>query len=425
MKVRELARMASLEISAHKARSALTCLSLAVGVAAMLFTFSQTSGVMRRYDTAITLYGPGRLTASARQGYKPRGLSPGLTLDDAAELRRTFPELYMVYPKVNRYETRLKIGAFKSTMILVAGVTEEWRKREWVYTLKGRVLNSRDVAEGARVCVIIQPGGWIKKPYWAKYFPVHPMETYVRSHELLGKTILLNDHVFTVVGILQEPPRDRDPRWFHSNHGEEGTILIPITTFQSYMADRGTGSRGQVDAIEIDTGDVNTVGPLLRRVQALLLQRHRGEDDVEVRDFRQVMGGALNEIRQSIISIMIIGIVAVLASGIGIMNVTLATIFSRVREIGIRRSLGATRADIVWQFVAEAMVLGVVGGMMGTALGVAGVKYLAPRADRMGEIGALHVLGAVAIALATSFLFALYPAYKASRFDPIEALRYE
>ena len=425
MKVRELARTAWAEISVHKSRSALTCLSLAVGVAAMLFTFSQTSGVMRRYDDALQLYGPGRLTASARQGYKSKGLSPGLTMDDAAELRRTFPGLHMVYPKVNRYETRLRIGAFKSAMILVSGVTDEWRKRDWVYTLRGRVLNSRDVAEGARVCMIVQPGGWIKKPYWARYFPVRPLETYLRSHELLGTEILLNDHVFKVVGILKEPPRDRDPRWFQSSRGEEGTILIPITTFQSYMADRGAGSRSQVDAIEVDTGDVNTVGPLLRRIQALLLQRHHGEDDVEVRDFRQVMGGALTEIRQSIISIMIIGIVAVLASGIGIMNVTLATIFSRVREIGIRRSLGATRADIVWQFVAEAMVLGVAGGIMGTALGVAGIKYLAPRADRMVEVGALHVLGAVAIALATSFLFALYPAYKASRFDPIEALRYE
>jgi len=104
------------------------------------------------------------------------------------------------------------------------------------------------------------------------------------------------------------------------------------------------------------------------------------------------------------------------------MNVTLATIFSRVREIGIRRPW-APRAPTSsgnswrkrWRWAWRRAD--------GTALGVAGVKYLAPRADRMGEIGALHVLGAVAIALTTSFLFALYPAYKASRFDPIEALR--
>ena len=425
MTIRELARTAWTEIAAHKTRSAMTCLSLSIGVAAMLFTFSQTGGAMRRYKQAIELYGPGRITISKRQGYKSKGRSPGLTIDDASEIRRLYPELYMVYPKVDRYETRLRAGALKSDMILVSGVTEEWRKRDWVYKLQGRFLTSRDVAAGARVCVLIQPGGWIKKPYWARYFPEHPLERYVRSHDVIGRRILLNEHVFTVVGVLKEPPRDRDPRWFHSSRGEEGSVLIPITTFQSYMADRGSGALGQVDQIEVETGDVDKVSAMLRRLEALLLQRHRGEDDSEVRDFRQLMGGAMAQVRQFIISILIIGIVAILASGIGIMNVTLATIFSRVREIGIRRSLGATRSDIVWQFVAEATALGLAGGAAGTALGVLGITYLAPRQDRMVAIGFTHVAAALALALATGFFFALYPAYKASRFDPVEALRYE
>jgi len=103
----------------------------------------------------------------------------------------------------------------------------------------------------------------------------------------------------------------------------------------------------------------------------------------------------------------------------------LATIFSRVREIGIRRALGATRSDIVWQFVTEAMMLGVLGGVGGTALGVLGIRYLVPIEERIVPIGALHVGGALLIALGTGFLFSLYPAWKASRFDPVEALHYE
>jgi putative ABC transport system permease protein len=214
-------------------------------------------------------------------------------------------------------------------------------------------------------------------------------------------------------------------RWFHSSHGEHGMAIVPVTTFQGYMSDRGAGANGRVDTIEVDTADASTAGSMRRRVEQALLQRHRGEKDFDVRDFREIMAGAMAELRSFIISIMIIGIVAILAAGIGIMNVTLATIFARIREIGIRRSLGATRSDIVWQFVAEAMVLGLAGGAAGTLLGIAGISLLAPREDRMMAIGPLHVLGALAIALGTGFLFALYPAYKASRFDPIEALRYE
>jgi len=424
MKPRELARTAWTEMAAHKARSALTCLSLAIGVAAMLFTFSRTSEAMRGYKEAIDLYGPGRMNIRPRRDYVSQGRSPGLTLSDERELERLIPGLYMAYPEADRYQTRLSLGELRSDQILVSGVSEQWRKRDWIYTLSGRFFDRRDVATGARVCLIVQPGGWVEKPWWARYFPEYPLEAYVRRHDVLGKEVVLNDHVFTVVGILQEPPHDKDPRWFHESRGEQGTILIPITTYQQYMAPPGS-KPGQIDDIEVDTGRAETVGLVRRQIQALLLERHHGEDDVEVRDFRELLGGALSETRAGVIAILVIGIVAILAAGIGIMNVTLATIFSRIREIGIRRSLGATRADIVMQFVAEAMALGLAGGVAGAALGAAGVKYLAPSTDHPLTVSPVHVAAALLVALLTGFLFALYPAYQASRFDPIEALRYE
>ena len=426
MKVQELARSAWLEIRAHKARGAMTCLSLSIGVAAMLFTFSQTGGIMKRNDDQLRLAGPGRLSIAMREGYISKGRSTGLTLDDARAIRRDFPELYMAYPKSASHGTRLRFGGFKSDGIVALGVTEEWARRDWVYSQRGRWLSRRDVAEGARVCVLIQAGGWgAHKPYWAKHFPDQPLTEHIRRRDPLGTRLRLGEHLFTVVGVLKEPPRDRDPRWFWSGDRGDGVVLVPITTFQQYLNPSYQKDAEQVEGIEVDTGDAATAGDYLRRIQALLLTRHRGEDDVEIKDFRQVMDGALKQIRQFILSILVIGIVAIVASGIGIMNVTLATIFSRVREIGIRRALGATRADIVWQFVVEAMALGLIGGAMGTALGVAGIAALAPRAERMAPITPLHVGGALAIALATGFLFALYPAYQASRFDPIEALRYE
>lgn len=424
MKTSELARSAMMEIRAHKTRSAMTCLSLSIGIAAMLFTFSQTGGTMKRYNDALRLAGPGRMEAKRRDNYVSKGLSPGLTYQDAVEIRRRYPELHMVSPTNDGWGTRLRFDAFKSNDILVQGVTQEWSKRDWVYTKRGRLLTERDVAETARVCVMIEAGGWIVKPYWAKYFPEQTLTKYITHRDPLGRRVLLGEHLFTVVGVIKEPPRDRDPRWFHGRSGG-GSVLVPITTFSRFLTPRYQKNPEVIKKIAIDTGDAATTTLYLRRIQALLRSRHRGEDDVEIKDYRQVMEGALKNIREFILSILIIGIVAILASGIGIMNVTLATIFSRVREIGIRRALGATRADIVWQFVSEAVMLAVLGGAAGTGLGVWGIWYLAPREERMLEVTLIHVAGALAISLGTGFFFALYPAYKASRFDPVEALHYE
>lgn len=424
MKLSELGRSAAVEIRAHKTRSAMTALSLAIGIAAMMFTFSQTAGMMKRYDDAIRLAGPGRLVVSVKNNYISKGLSPGLTYQDAAEIRRQYPELFMVSPQNTSWRTRARMDDYKSDGIRALGVTPEWAKRDWVYTQRGRLFNEADMASAARVCILIEAGSWIKKPYWAKYFPEQPLTKYISRRDALGRKILLGDHLFTVVGILKEPFKDRDPRWFRSSGGE-GVVLVPATAFQRFLTPSYQNNPDIIERIDVDSGDAATASAYLRRVKVLLKARHRGEEDFEVKDYREIMQGALKQMKESVASIMIIGIVAILASGIGIMNVTLATIFSRVREIGIRRALGATRADIVWQFVSEAMMLGVIGGVGGTALGIFGIWYLAPKEERMAPISLLHVGGALMIALGTGFLFALYPAYKASRFDPVEALHYE
>jgi len=425
MKIAELARSSFTEIRAHKTRSAMTSLSLAIGIAAMLFTFSQTAGMMKRYDDALRLAGPGRLVVSQKQNYVSKGLSIGLTYQDALEIRRRYPELHMVSPHIRSWGTRMRLDSFKNDGISVFGITPDWAARDWVYTKRGRFLNARDVAEGARVCVLIESGGWIKKPFWARYFPEQALTKHISRRDPLGRSVMLGDHLFTVVGVLKEPPKDRDPRWFGRSWGGQGIVLVPATAYQRFLTPDYQKNPEVLDHIDVDTGDAATAALYLRRIKVLLKARHRGEEDVDVKDYREIMQGALKQMRESLLSIMIIGIVAVLASGIGIMNVTLATIFSRVREIGIRRALGATRSDIVWQFVSEAMMLGVIGGVGGTGLGILGIWYLAPKEERMLEISLLHVAGALLIALGTGFLFALYPAYKASRFDPVEALHYE
>ncbi|MDE2491408.1 MAG: ABC transporter permease [Elusimicrobia bacterium] len=422
MRASDLIRGAFVEIRAHKVRSTLTCASLTVGVAAALYTLSQIGNIRERSRDAIALGGPGRLEIQPQWGYRSKGLSKGLVADDAAAIRAAFPGLYMVYP-IARKGVVFSAGSFRDEDLTVVGTTDEWRRRDWVYRLRGRFLRPEDVREAARVCVLVKDGGWIKRPYWAKDDKPSRYDRYMARHDPLDKWIELAGRPFLVVGVLQEPPHDRDPRWFTG--GYDGRVYVPITAFQQYFPRSSWQGPGAVDAVMVDTGKASTAARYATLISALLSYRHRGENDFKLIDYRQIISGALGRIRRYIASIAVIGIVAMLAGGIGILNVTLATVFSRVREIGVRRALGATRLDVVAQFVTEALILGTISGAAGSALGAAGVLLFSPSERQTATFSVVYALEAVAIAILVSFAFSVVPAWRASRLDPIEALRYE
>ncbi|MBI5242886.1 MAG: ABC transporter permease [Elusimicrobia bacterium] len=425
MKVFEALRTGFREIRAHKSRSALSFSAVAIGVASMLYTFAQTHGMNREIGRAIGLIGPGRLSVEAKKDYVSKGLSPGLTADDALEIRLSMPELYMVYPSARHWIEELLVAGRKFDSVLVMGTTPDWAKRDWVYTQRGRWLSDLDLRQASRVCVVIEPGGWVKKPFWASWMWEGPFEGFLKRHDMLGKDLILGGHSFRVVGALRDPPADKDPRWGRYSEGNV-SILMPVTAMHSLMFQYGQKHPRSVDSIQVDTGNEKTLPAAKRMIASILKRRHKGEDDFEIKDSREEIEGQLKETAKYTLAATLLGAVAILAGGIGILNVTLAALFARVKEIGIRRAVGATRLDILSQFVAEAMLLGLCGGVAGSALGAGGIAYLARHTDRdLASLTWYHFAAALALAGATGFFFSLYPAWKAAALDPVEALRDE
>lgn len=428
MNIGESFRTGFVEIYSHKLRSFLSFSAIAFGVAAILYTFANVNRMYERRRTAMELAGPGRIRINVKRQKgddEVAGLSKGLTRADAEAIRRTLPWLYMVSPTL-RIHASVHYEDFRE-YVQLQGITPEWRRRGWVFTLRGRFINQHDMDSAARVCLFNEPGGWAEeKPFWARWWKDDEFDALVKHRDMLGKTVRIKDQLFTVIGILKNPPKDKDPRWFRWGGGK---IYVPLTTAQRYLSQSRRGEdyiSDTVDQIIIDSGDPKTVAQAKRRIENLLDARHRGVKDYELEDFREMVRGMLNRMRQQAIAVLSVGIIAILAGGVGIMNVTLATIFSRIREIGIRRAIGATKSDILSQFIIEAMMLGFLGGVAGIAIGMSGIHFLVD--DAQEQIEALlwwHFLATLAISVGAGFVFSLYPAYQASKLDPVEALRYE
>jgi putative ABC transport system permease protein len=419
----EALRAGAREIAANRFRSALSFTAVSVGVASLLYTTAQTSGMQEALEKNLVLMGPGRMTIEKKRNYTSKGLSLGLTYGDATALRRELPDLFMVEP---RSANSVKLYHGRSTVdgVNIAGTTPDFRMRDWVYKLNGRFINEWDVSHRARVAVMVQPATWLKKPFWAKFWGEDdPYDAFAKRRDLLGAQIRLQDSVFTVVGVLTPPPRDKDPRWESWN---TPNVLVPITAYQQSFT-RSSENPDTVDEIRIDTGSERTLVSRRRQVEAILKRRHRGEEDFEIRDMREEIESKMEDMRKYVKAGLALGVVALLAGGIGIMNVTLATIFARVREIGIRRAIGASRADILAQFLFEAAMLGAAGGVAGVALGLGGLKWLSGLGGSrdVAQITWLQCAEGIALAALVSAAFAFMPAYRASRLDPVEALKAE
>jgi len=350
-----------------------------------------------------------RRAESKEEALEWRGRSKGLTHEDAIAIKEKISAVNEVAPQIRTNERIRYLDNYWDTRLL--GTSPSYQIIRNLEMDEGRFFDQEELDSWVKVCVI---GKTVKEELFGSEHPI-------------GKDIKVRDERFTVIGILKEKGR---VGW----EDFDDQILIPFTTAQK----RFTGS-DLLQTIFVQAQSSEITDGASREVEALLTQRHNQVVDFRVRsqeEFRQTI-----EQTASTFKLMLAGIAAIslIVGGIGIMNIMLVTVTERTREIGIRKAVGAKRGDILVQFLIESMVLAFAGGVIGILLGTGFANTIGNMMVGAGTFGPRRLFGgggqsvitlssvllAFFFAVGVGIFFGMYPANKASKLDPVEALRYE
>lgn len=421
MSISEGAKFAWRGVTANKARSALTMLGVMIGVAAVIILVAVGTGASRSVTDTLDSLGTNTLTVTPGSGSgfgfgisRGAGSASGagesgtairqanLTMADAAALAdpALAPDVRHVAPVVSANAVTATLAGASHTVGTTVGTTPTYLTISNDTVTHGRVFSQSDFDSHSRVLLV---GPTVAKGLVGG-----------DGTALLDRVVRLNGKEFTVIGILDAKgssgPQDSDDR-----------IIAPATAVQDHLA-----GYGNLSSISVQATSAETVDAAQTQIEAILDARHRTTADD--RDFSVTNSATFLSAASSITGIftVLLGAIAaisLLVGGIGVMNIMLVTVTERTREIGIRKAIGASRADITFQFMLEAVILSVLGGVAGILFG-----YLVCQIEISGFRAVIEP-GSVALAfgfaLAVGLFFGIYPATRAASLRPIDALRYE
>ncbi len=406
-------------LTANKMRSTLTMLGVIIGVAAVIALLSIGRGAQAAITGSITGAGsnllfvaPGAFTMGGVQS--PAGSAASLTYADALAVAdpRHVPDAAAVAPEFGQSTQVIFGGVNLNTK--VTGITPEYRQVFDLEVDRGRFIEKSDVNGRGLVAVL---GHQAARDLFGGFDPIGQKIKISIPGPAGGRVSA------TVVGVLAEKGDSR-----FSNPDE--AVLVPITTAQTRIFD-GRNALGEsiVTSVNVLVGSDERVEATVSQIETLLLARHGFSPDEEG-DFSVVSQADMLAMATEVTNVLTvflgaIAAISLLVGGIGIMNIMLVSVTERTREIGLRKAVGATREDILTQFLLEAMVLSLLGGLIGIALGV-GISQLVNATGAMQAIiSPDSILLAVGFSVAVGLFFGIHPANRAAGLRPIEALRYE
>jgi len=401
-------RIAFKALGRNKMRSGLTMLGIIIGVGAVIAMIAIGSGAKARIQEQIASMGSNLLIvlsgSATSGGFRwGSGSVPTLTVEDAKAIASELSAVKYAAP-VLQGVTQVVYGNQNWSTITFASTPEALLIRDWPVA-RGRAFTQSDLEGAAKVCLLGQT----------------VVENLFGDIDPVGQVARIKQFPFTLVGVLSVKGQTT---W---GQDQDDVIYVPLTTGQRLLF--GQQFPGMVRSVSVQATGPNTMNLAEEQITQLLRQRHRirpyQDNDFTVRNLTEALSTAEESARVMSLLLGAIASISLLVGGIGIMNIMLVSVTERTREIGIRMAVGARGRDILYQFLIEALVLSLIGGLIGIVIGVGASKLISQffKWPTLISINALFL--SFSFAGGVGIFFGFYPARKAAKLDPIEALRYE
>ncbi len=384
----------------NKVRFALTALGMVIGTASLILvvTIGMTG---KQYVLGLIQSIGANLISAEYQGNAQRitNATPDpLTIEDMIAAQSQVPGIVSASPVVNLAD-RIPVGNGKERDILILGVYPEYRTVRNLVVVSGRFFDAEDEQAHNKVAVVIDKMA---------------EQIYGSPEAAVGKVIKLSSLPFTIIGTFKEKVNT-----FGQSEVTDNTVVIPYTVSR-YFTEIPT-----VKQIYFSVSDPSMVETATEQIKQVIQSRHRAESVYTVQNLTQLVVLAEKTANALTLVLLLVAAVVLLVSGIGIMNIMLATVSSRIREIGIRKAIGATNREIRFQFLSEAILISLIGGFLGVIIGLAlpySVRFLT---EYRIPISGLSAIVAIVVSSLVGVLFGTVPATRAAKLDPVESLRWE
>jgi len=397
----EIMRLAVDSFQTHKVRFALTALGMVIGTASLIlvvtigltgkqYVLGQIQAIGANMIYADYAGAGNAAISTVQQDY--------LTVEDMKAVRAQVPGIQAASPMLELHD-RIPIGGGRERDILVLGVDPDYLRVRNLQVLAGRFFDHQDAQAHAKVAVVTQQFATL---------------LYQGQEAAVGKSVKVSGLPFTIVGTFRERVET-----FGLSEVATDTVLIPYTVGRYFT------SSDAVKQLFFSMANAGDVPRATEAIHQILQSRHRPESVYRVENLTQLISLAAKTANALTLVLLLIATVTLVVSGVGIMNIMLANVSARIREIGIRKAVGATRREIRLQFLTEAVFMSLSGGFLGTILGLAlpfSVRFFT---DYRIPISALSAIIAIGVASLVGVIFGTVPAARAAELDPVESLHYE